>query len=159
MCGMTKSEAYQSAGENIITRLQREEDFIANLANVSAILNEFMEQINWVGFYLYRHKELILGPFQGRAACTRIAIGKGVCGTAFEEGVTKIVPNVENFPGHIACDSRSKSEIVIPMIYEGKKIGVLDIDSPIYDRFDHVDQHFLEELVEMLVQSCKLDRI
>lgn len=154
---MTKTEAYQKAGEQIVRRLQNENNMIANLGNVSAILNEFMEEINWVGFYLFTQSQLVLGPFQGRAACTRIAIGKGVCGTSFQEGITKIVPNVEEFPGHIACDSRSKSEIVVPMIQEGRKIGVLDIDSPIYNRFDESDQKFLEELVELIVQSCKID--
>ncbi len=154
---MTKTEAYQKAGEEIVRRLQQEDHLIANLGNVSAILKEYMEDINWVGFYLFTQNQLILGPFQGRAACTRIGIGKGVCGTSFQEGVTKIVPDVEKFPGHIACDSRSKSEIVIPMIFEGKKIGVLDIDSPIYHRFDATDQAFLEELVEWIVQSCKIN--
>lgn len=154
---MTKTEAYQKVGEQIVRRLQNENNMIANLGNVSAILNEFMEEINWVGFYLFAQNQLVLGPFQGRAACTRIAIGKGVCGTSLQEGITKIVPNVEEFPGHIACDSRSKSEIVVPMIHEGRKIGVLDIDSPIYNRFDEIDQKFLEELVELIVQSCKID--
>lgn len=154
---MTKTEAYQKAGEQIVRRLQCEDNMIANLGNVSAILNEFMEEINWVGFYLFTQNQLVLGPFQGRAACTRIAIGKGVCGTSFQEGITKLVPNVEEFPGHIACDSRSKSEIVVPMIHEGRKIGVLDIDSPIYNRFDETDQTYLEELVELIMQSCKMD--
>lgn len=151
---MLKEEAYQKAGQEIFKRLEMERDLIANLGNVSAILNEFMEKINWVGFYLFKHDQLILGPFQGRAACTRIAIGKGVCGTTFEEGITRIVSDVQKFPGHIACDERSKSEIVVPIMFEEKKIGVLDIDSPVHNRFDETDQKYLEEIVELLTQSC-----
>lgn len=151
---MLKEEAYKNAGQEVFKRLEMERDLIANLGNVSAILNEFMEKINWVGFYLFKQDQLILGPFQGRAACTRIAIGKGVCGTTFKEGITRIVPDVHKFPGHIACDERSKSEIVVPLIFEGEKIGVLDIDSPVLNRFDETDQKYLEEIVELLIQSC-----
>ncbi len=151
---MRKEEAYRKAGKEILKRLQYERDMIANLGNTSAILNEFMEDINWVGFYLFKNNQLILGPFQGKAACVRIAIGKGVCGTAFEKEMTLIVPDVHKFPGHIACDDRSNSEIVIPVMCGDKKIGVLDIDSPIKNRFDETDQKYLEEIVEFLVESC-----
>ncbi len=151
---MRKEEAYRKAGKEILKRLQYERDMIANLGNTSAILNEFMEDINWVGFYLFKNNQLILGPFQGRAACVRIATGKGVCGTAFEKGMTLIVPDVHKFTGHIACDDRSNSEIVIPVMCGDKKIGVLDIDSPIKNRFDETDKRYLEEIIEFLVESC-----
>jgi GAF domain-containing protein len=120
---------------------------ITTLSNLSALLNERLGFINWVGFYLYEGGRLILGPFQGRVACTVIAIGKGVCGTAAQRKETVVVPNVHEFEGHIACDSASNSEIVIPVLKNGELFGVLDIDSPVFDRFTEEDRIGLEGLV------------
>lgn len=120
---------------------------ITTLSNLSALLNERLDFINWVGFYLYEGGRLILGPFQGRVACTVIAIGKGVCGTAAQRKETVVVPNVHEFEGHIACDSASNSEIVIPVLKNGELFGVLDIDSPVFDRFTEEDRIGLEGLV------------
>ncbi len=122
-------------------------------ANISALLNESLTDINWVGFYLIRNGELILGPFQGKTACTRIPIGKGVCGTAVHEGRIVRVEDVHSFPGHIACDSASASEIVIPIRRDGEIIGVLDIDSPVRGRFSEADEKGLQEIVEVL-EKC-----
>lgn len=123
---------------------------IANLANASAVLNQAMENINWVGFYLMEGEQLVLGPFQGKAACVEIKIGKGVCGTAVERDEVMLVKDVHAFPGHIACDGASRSEIVLPVHTNGKIIGVLDIDSPILARFDEEDQAGLEKVVEVI---------
>jgi len=114
-----------------------------------------LKDINWVGFYLWKGDELVLGPFQGLPACVRIPYGKGVCGTAVKEKKTQLVPNVHEFPGHIACDARSRSEIVIPMIKDDNIIGVLDIDSPKLERFDEVDQKYLERFVDILINTIK----
>ncbi|MCL1630638.1 GAF domain-containing protein [Sporolactobacillus sp. CPB3-1] len=124
---------------------------IANLANASAWLNECLDTINWVGFYLLEEDELVLGPFQGKTACVRIKMGKGVCGTSAEKREILRVPDVHEFPGHIACDAASRSEIVIPLIKGGNLLGVLDIDSPVCDRFSEDDQQFLEAFAETLV--------
>ncbi len=127
---------------------------ISLLSNASALLNSYLEDISWVGFYLLKNNELILGPFQGRIACTNIEIGKGVCGTAIQKLETQIVENVHNFKGHIACDSRSNSEIVIPMFVNNKPYGVLDIDSTSFSRFTKVDEKelslFLSEITKVL---------
>ncbi len=120
------------------------------LSNVSALLNEFLTEINWVGFYLLRDGILHLGPFQGKVACTQIEIGKGVCGTAIATAKTQLVPDVHLFPGHIACDSASNSEIVIPLYIANQLVGVLDIDSPQFNRFTHDDQIGLEAIVAEL---------
>ena len=151
---MTKVERYSSAKMELLKRTERETNVIANLANASAILNEYMRDINWVGFYLFRHGELVLGPFQGRAACVRISLGKGVCGTAAAEDRVQIVPDVNQFPGHIACDNRSRSEIVLPIHYRGTMVAVLDIDSPVLKRFDEEDSQWLGEIVRVLEISC-----
>jgi GAF domain-containing protein len=127
-----------------------EKDSIAILSNASALLNQFLTEVNWIGFYLWKENELVLGPFQGLPACIRIPNGKGVCGTAVAERKTQRVADVMQFPGHIACDSASKSEIVIPIITGDTIYGVLDIDSPITDRFDEVDQTYLEKFVRRL---------
>jgi L-methionine (R)-S-oxide reductase len=116
-------------------------------------LNQFLEQINWVGFYLTENDELVLGPFQGLPACVRIPFGKGVCGTAAKNKKTIIVPDVHLFPGHIACDAASQSEIVVPMVKDGNVIGVLDIDSPIKNRFDETDQKYLEKFVDVIIAT------
>lgn len=127
---------------------------ISDLANVSAILMEAMTDLNWVGFYLEKENILHLGPFQGKLACTKIALGKGVCGTAAQTGETQLVKDVHAFPGHIACDSASNSEVVVPIHVGGKVVGVLDIDSPSLSRFDEVDQKGLEQLVRIIEEKC-----
>ncbi len=138
--------------EEIYALIKDEKNIIANLANISAYLNEILSNINWVGFYLLEDNELILGPFQGRVACVRIPIGKGVCGTAAYQRTTICVDDVHQFQGHIACDSHSRSEIVIPIIKKQQLLGVLDVDSPSYNRFSQKDQIFLEKVVELMVE-------
>ena len=125
--------------------IEGEVDLVANLANVAAALKEAFDFF-WVGFYLVKQDQLVLGPFQGPVACTRIRKGKGVCGTAWQEGVTLLVPDVEVFPGHIACSSLSRSEIVVPLIKDGEVWGVLDIDSDLLNFFDETDRKYLEEM-------------
>ena len=126
---------------------------IANLANASALIWQHLENINWAGFYLMEDGALVLGPFQGKTACIRIPVGKGVCGTAVAENATQLVPDVHLFPGHIACDCASNSEIVVPIRKDGQIIGVLDIDSPVKNRFTEADQEGLEEFVKALEQT------
>ena len=126
---------------------------VANLANASALLYEHMEDLNWAGFYLEKEGKLVLGPFQGKVACVEIEWGKGVCGTAAEQDEVQLVPNVHEFAGHIACDSASKSEIVIPIHKDGKVFGVLDIDSPLFSRFDEQDKAGLSEFVKILEEA------
>lgn len=137
---------------NIKLQLHKESDKLANLCNTMAFIKE-LPDVSWVGVYIERDGELVLGPFQGKAACNRIKIGSGVCGTAFEEGRTLVVPDVEKFPGHIACDSLSKSEIVVPIICNDKKIGVLDLDSYSLNRFNEADKEKLEEIVRLLIEN------
>ncbi|CDA86696.1 gAF domain-containing protein A [Bacteroides sp. CAG:754] len=141
----SKEEKYRELLPQLHALVSTETDFIANLANVAAALKQTFGFF-WVGFYIVKGDELVLGPFQGPIACTRIRIGRGVCGTAWKEVRTLIVPDVEQFPGHIACSSDSKSEIVVPMIRQGEVIGVLDIDSDTLDSFDTVDARYLEEI-------------
>lgn len=131
--------------------LEGERDWIANLANTAALLWQELSDINWVGFYLLKDGELVLGPFQGKPACVRIALGKGVCGTAAQRRQTVVVPNVHEFAGHIACDSASNSEIVVPLIKNGQLLGVLDIDSPSFNRFGEREQETLEEVAAILL--------
>ena len=133
--------------------IQDENNWIANLSNASAFLNEVLDEINWVGFYLWNEmdQELILGPFQGKVACSRIQSGKGVCGTAYEKQETIVVPDVNQFPGHIVCDAASQSEIVVPLLRNGKALGVLDVDAPVKNRFSDKDKEFLEGFVEILM--------
>jgi len=146
----TKEEIYQSLIPQINGLLDGEPDLIANLANVAAALKEQFGWL-WVGFYIVKNKELVLGPFQGPVACTRIKKGKGVCGTAWQNAKTLIVPDVEKFPGHIACSSLSKSEIVIPLLKNKKVVAVLDVDSDELDKFDETDKKYLEEIVDAIV--------
>jgi GAF domain-containing protein len=127
-----------------------ERDAVANMANTAALLHESFH-FWWVGFYLVRNEELVLGPFQGPLACTRIAKGKGVCGTAWAKAETVLVPDVEQFPGHIACSAASRSEIVVPLMRQGEAIGVLDVDSEYLNHFNETDQAFLEEICSVLV--------
>lgn len=132
-----------------------EPNWIANLSNASALLNDILDDINWVGFYLWEDasEQLVLGPFQGKVACIRIDSGKGVCGTAFERKETIIVSDVNEFPGHIVCDAASQSEIVVPLIKDGKVIGVLDVDAPIKDRFGEDEKELLEAFVDVLLNN------
>jgi len=142
----TKEEQYQSLIPQIKGLLEGEPDLVANLANTVAALKEQFGWL-WVGFYLVKNDELVLAPFQGPVACTRIRRGRGVCGTSWAEAKTLIVPDVEKFPGHIACSSLSRSEIVVPVIRNGEVIGVLDVDATEPARFDTVDQQYLEQIV------------
>ena len=148
-----KAEFYELLHNQLKALLEDETFLIPNLSNAAALLAGALKDINWAGFYLINHNELLLGPFQGKPACIHIPIGKGVCGTAVSENKTQLVPDVHEFPGHIACDSASRSEIVVPMYDNGKIVGVLDIDSPITDRFDRADQEGLEEFVRILTSG------
>jgi GAF domain-containing protein len=151
----SKSAGYAQLDAALAALLAGEHDLIANLANTSALLFTTLPQLNWAGFYLLRSPdELVLGPFQGKPACVRIALGRGVCGTAAATRRTVLVPNVHEFPGHIACDSASNSEIVLPLIAgNGELLGVLDLDSPVLERFDAIDQEGLERIVATLMRS------
>ena len=133
--------------------LEGERDPVSNLANASALLYDQLEHLNWAGFYLLKNEHLLVGPFQGKPACARISLSKGVCGTAAAQRNTIIVPDVHAFPGHIACDSASRSEIVVPLEFGGKLIGVLDLDSPIAARFDGEDKAGLEEAVRLFLEG------
>ena len=145
----TKEEQYESLLPQIKALLEGEPDLIANLANITGALKEQFNWL-WVGFYLVKNDELVLGPFQGPVACTRIKKGKGVCGSSWARAQTLIVPDVEKFPGHIACSSLSRSEIVVPIIRNKKVIGVLDVDSIEPDQFDNIDQDYLEQIIELI---------
>ncbi len=150
----TRIKDYTQLNQMLKGLIEDETDRIANLSNASSLLNVFLEDINWVGFYLYDEgaDELVLGPFQGLPACVRIQNGKGVCGLAFRGNDIFIVDDVTEFPGHIACDANSRSEIVVPIYKDGTPIGVLDIDSPTFDRFTEEDRRGLSEFVEVLKQ-------
>lgn len=145
----TKYEQYEALIPQIKGLLSGEPNLIANLANTAAALKEQFGWF-WVGFYLVEKDELVLGPFQGPVACTRIRKGRGVCGSSWEQAKTLIVPDVEKFPGHIACSSLSKSEIVVPLFKDGNIWGVLDVDSSDYNQFDETDQHYLEQIIGLL---------
>jgi L-methionine (R)-S-oxide reductase len=149
----TKAELYRIVAEQLQSLIRAESDWIANLANAAALIFQSVPDLNWAGFYLLKDDELVVGPFQGKVACVRIQIGKGVCGTAAEQRKTVIVPDVHEFPGHIACDSASRSEIVVPLIRQGELIGVLDLDSPSLGRFDDEDAVGLEAVATVLVGS------
>lgn len=158
---MFQKEAYSGSLEEnyelVLAQLKAlvtgESDLIANLSNASALLNVFLGDINWVGFYLAKDNQLVLGPFQGLPACIRIPFDKGVCGYAATTMQTVLVEDVHEFVGHIACDSATNSEIVVPIIKDNQLIGVLDIDSPHLNRFSKTDQHYLEKFVQILVES------
>ena len=145
----SKKEQYEALLPQVKGLLDGETDLIANLANVAAALKEQFGWL-WVGFYLVRNDELVLGPFQGPVACTRIKKGRGVCGTSWAKGETLVVPDVEKFPGHIACSSLSRSEIVLPLFKSGEVFGVLDADSQALDTFDSIDQKYLEKIIEII---------
>lgn len=144
-----KAEQYQSLLPQIKGLLDGETDLVANMANVVAALKEQFDWL-WVGFYIVKNDELVLAPFQGPVACTRIKKGRGVCGSSWAQATTLIVPDVEQFPGHIACSSLSKSEIVVPVIRNNEVVAVLDVDSSEYDQFDTTDQRYLEEIVTLI---------
>ena len=145
----SKEEKYALLYKQVASLVESESDSIANMANVAAMIHETF-RFWWTGFYRVAGEELILGPFQGPLACSRIAYGRGVCGTAWKEARTLVVPDVEQFPGHIACSSASKSEIVVPLFKDGKVVAVLDIDSEQLATFDETDRHWLERIVELL---------
>ena len=155
---LPKAAAYRELQQQLAALFAGERNGLANAANMSALLYEALPNLNWVGFYFLQAGELVLGPFQGKVACVRIALGRGVCGTAAERRETIIVADVNAFPGHIACDAASRSEIVIPLIKDGRLLGVLDIDSPQIARFDQEDGVGLNAAVTLLVQSSDLDR-
>ncbi|WP_100331857.1 GAF domain-containing protein [Bacillus xiapuensis] len=147
----SKADQYQLVIKQLHALLDGETSIIANLSNASALLNQFLDQVNWVGFYLADEKELVLGPFQGLPACVRIPYGRGVCGTAAQEQRTLRIADVHSFPGHIACDAASQSEIVVPLLKNSELIGVLDIDSPEKNRFDEVDEQMLNAFAAALI--------
>ena len=153
----TKKEQYEQLLPQIQALVNDEPNPVANMANIAAALKQTFSYYSWVGFYLFDSNlnDLVLGPFQGKIACTRIAIGKGVCGTSFHRKETIIVPNVDKFPGHIYCDGGSKSEIVVPILHQEKIIGVLDVDSYSYNSFDEIDKKYLELLLSLTVQKIK----
>ncbi|MCI9437764.1 MAG: GAF domain-containing protein [Lachnospiraceae bacterium] len=138
---------------------ESEKDLIANLSNASAVLSMNLDRINWIGFYLVRGNQLVLGPFQGRPACVRIEFGKGVCGAAISSGMVQRVDDVHAFPGHIACDGASNSEIVLPLFRKGMPVAVLDIDSPLFNRFSPEDQKGLEQCAAFLEEACGWDSL
>lgn len=149
----SKSELYHQLATQLSSLLAGERDLIANAANFSSLIFHTLPDLNWAGFYFVKDDELVLGPFQGHPACVRIRIGQGVCGAAAANRATTIVPNVQEFPGHIACDSASNSEIVVPLMQTEKLLGVLDLDSPVFGRFDEEDATGLEILVRILLSS------
>ncbi|MGL4614942.1 MAG: GAF domain-containing protein [Shewanella sp.] len=151
-----KQQDYESLNRQVLALLEGEDDLIAAMANFTALLNEQLTELNWVGFYLLGKDELVLGPFQGKVACSRIPLGKGVCGTAAVTNQTQRVADVHQFDGHIACDSASNAEIVIPVRAQGKVVAVLDIDSPKFDRFNEEDQKGLEILIKTF-ENCLFD--
>jgi L-methionine (R)-S-oxide reductase len=156
---LPKADAYRELNGQLAAVLAGESNGLANAANMSALLWQFLPDLNWAGFYFLLGQELVLGPFQGKVACVRIAVGKGVCGTAAERRETVIVPDVLSFPGHIACDPLSRSEIVVPLIQGGRLLGVLDLDSPLPARFGQDDASGLAAAVAMLLQHSDLSRL
>lgn len=157
--GGTKSEVYAELSRQMRGLLADERDPIANAANAAALINWGLDGLNWAGFYFLRGSELVLGPFQGKPACVRIAMGKGVCGTAASRRQTIVVPDVHAFPGHIACDSASLSELVVPLVADSRVIGVLDLDSPRLGRFDEQDAKGCEVLAQIWLDASDLARL
>ncbi|ALS98465.1 GAF domain-containing protein [Lacimicrobium alkaliphilum] len=150
---IAKPQLYAEITQQAGALIEGEQDLIANLANLSALLWMRLPEINWAGFYLYKDEQLVLGPFQGKPACVRIPMGRGVCGTAAKLGEAQLVEDVHQFEGHIACDSASNSEVVIPFYRGGELLGVLDIDSPVTGRFDQQDLQGLQQLVDTLQEN------
>lgn len=149
----SKPEFYATFNRQLEAVLHGERDWVCNLAQTSALLMQMLPDLNWAGFYLCRGDELVLGPFQGRIACVRIKIGAGVCGSAAARRESVIVPNVHEFPGHITCDSASNSEVVVPLLHRGRLLGVLDLDSPKFNRFDAEDARGLERSAEIVLAA------
>ena len=156
---LSEEEIYKSLLPQIESLLNPDEPLISNLSNVTAALKEAIEKISWVGFYILKDKKLFLGPFQGKIACSVIELGKGVCGTSAEKETTIIVEDVVKFPGHIACDSGSRSEIVVPLIKDNKLYGILDLDSYQLSAFSFQDKQYLEKLCKLLSEKLKLEKI
>jgi len=150
---LAAEESYRLLVSQLKVLLSKEDNLISNLSNFTAAIKDTFEKVSWVGFYLFDKQKLYLGPFQGKVACTNIEIGKGVCGTSAEKRETIIVPDVDKFPGHIACDSNSKSEIVIPLIKDDRLLGVLDLDSHDYNSFGKTDKEYLEEICKFLCEE------
>jgi L-methionine (R)-S-oxide reductase len=156
---LSKAGTYREIGVQLSGLFSGERNGLANTANMCALLHQMLPDVNWVGFYFLRGGELVLGPFQGKVACVRIALGRGVCGTAAARRETLVVPDVNEFPGHIACDASSRSEIVVPLVQDGHLVGVLDLDSPNLSRFDREDREGLEAAAILLLQSSELDNL
>jgi GAF domain-containing protein len=154
-----KSEQYRELLAQLAALFEGESDGLANAANLSALLFEALPSLNWVGCYFLRGRELVLGPFQGKVACVRIALGRGVCGSAAERRETIVVPDVHEFPGHIACDAASRSEVVVPLLQGEQLLGVLDLDSPEPGRFDEEDAAGLGAAVDLLLRSSDFSRL
>jgi L-methionine (R)-S-oxide reductase len=159
VAGLSKAAAYRELNGQLAALLADERDGLANTANTAALLWQMLPDLNWCGFYFLRGGELVVGPFQGKVACVRIALGKGVCGTAAQRRETVVVPDVNEFPGHIACDPASRSEIVVPLIQDDELVGVLDLDSPLLARFGGEDEGGLLTAVEMLAQRSDFSRL
>jgi len=157
--GLAKPEAYRALLAQLKAVLAGERDGLANTANMAALLFQALPGLNWAGFYFLRDGGLVLGPFQGKVACIRIAPGQGVCGTAASKRETVVVPDVEKFPGHITCDHASRSEIVVPLLKDGRLLGVLDLDSPQLARFDAEDATGLQAMVKLLLENSDLSRL
>lgn len=151
----SKAALYAELAKQARALLDGEHDRIANAANLSALAYQALPDLNWVGFYFFDGTELVLGPFQGKPACVRIALNRGVCGAAASQRQTQLVPDVHAFPGHIACDAASRSEIVVPLVHQGQLIGVWDVDSPVSDRFDEDDRRGMEALCEAFLASLR----
>jgi GAF domain-containing protein len=153
----SKQEVYEQLAEQTGALLAHERDGVANSANFAALLYHSLADVNWVGFYFHREGELVVGPFQGKPACVRIALGRGVCGTAAQTGQPLIIEDVDQFPGHIACDGASRSEMVLPMLKDGRLLGVFDMDSPLPGRFDAEDRAGCERLLSIFLNSTDLN--
>ena len=156
---LSKAAMYREIAVQLAGLFSGEANGMANTANMCALLYQMLPQVNWVGFYFLQGGELVLGPFQGKVACVRIPMGRGVCGTAAARREILVVPDVNAFPGHIACDGASRSEIVLPLVQSGRLLGVLDLDSPNLSRFDHEDRDGLRAAADLLLQSSQLDKL
>jgi GAF domain-containing protein len=156
---LSKADTYREIGAQLSGLFAEERNGLANAANMCALLYQMLPDVNWAGFYFLQGGELVLGPFQGKVACVRIELGRGVCGTAAQRREILVVPDVHEFPGHIACDAASRSEIVVPLVQNGRLLGVLDLDSPKPARFDHEDREGLKAAAELLLKSSHLDKL
>jgi L-methionine (R)-S-oxide reductase len=157
--GLSKAQTYREIHVQLSGLFSGERNGLANASNLCALLYQMLPDVNWVGFYFLQDGELVLGPFQGKVACVRIPLGRGVCGTAAERREILVVSNVNEFPGHIACDAASRSEIVVPLVKEGRLLGVLDLDSPHLARFDDQDRSGLAAAADVLLQSSDLSKL